>query len=464
MNDFLALAITLLAIIACSLLIIKKFNPIVVFMAAGIIINLYLVLAMGFQPLSGKDSTGNGILDIFGLIGYEFKDQLSGVGLNLMIVAGYATLMTAMGASAKLADIATKPLVRLHAPYVILSLLFVVGVILKMMITSHSGLALLLMATVFPILCRLGVSKLSAASAIMISGFIDWGPNDGAVMFAAQNVAKMGVGDYFIHYQLLIACLTIAAVAIFMPFYYKRLDSKAGRGSNEEQNQKEEKKYEEKSNTLPAVYAILPPLPLLLVIGSLAVPGIKLDVFTANVIGILVTLVFEIIRVRKNLCSLVAGHLGTLFTSMGTAFANIVTLIVAADIFAKALIKLGGITTVADAIARLQGAQLITILALTLLSFFAVIILGSGNAGWYAFGPLVTDIAPKVGLKAYQISVPMQLAAGMGRALSPVAAAMIAVAGLCEVKVEDLIKRDIPPVIVGLIVNFLASYIIYVLL
>ncbi|EOI5014252.1 C4-dicarboxylate ABC transporter, partial [Campylobacter jejuni] len=44
---------------------------------------------------------------------------------------------------------------------------------------SHAGLALLLMVTMYPILVRSGVSKLSALSVIAICQYIDHGPGSG---------------------------------------------------------------------------------------------------------------------------------------------------------------------------------------------------------------------------------------------------------------------------------------------
>lgn len=459
MENILAILITLAAIVVCSKLVLKKYNPILVFFAAGIVISLYLALVKGHTPL-GDATSGNVFLDVFAFIGSEFKGQLGGVGTNLMVVAGYAAMMTHIGASAKLADVATKPLLKINKPYVILAFLYVIGIILKMMITSHAGLALLLMATTFPILRRLGVSNLSAASAILLSGSMDWGVNDGAAMFAAENVSGMSVGEYFIDYQLVVAAITIAVVAIVMAFYFKRLDAKTKKSGDSEEADCELASAE--CGHLPNFYALLPALPLLLVIGSLAFPTIQLDVFTANVIGIMATFLCETVRVKGKKSAIIGTHLEVLFKTMGTSFANIVTLIVAASVFAKGLIELGGITIIANQIAKIQGAQLITICALSLLSFSAVIILGSGNAGWYAFGPLVTDMAPKVGLRAYQIAVPMQLASGMGRALSPVAAAVIAVAGLANVEVEALIKRNLVPAFCGFVVNIAASYLLLI--
>ena len=97
---------------------------------------------------------------------------------------------------------------------------------------------------------------------------------------------------------------------------------------------------------------------------------------------------------------------------------------------------------------------------MSLITFGAVILLGSGNASWYAFGPLVPGIAEQMGVSTLWIALPMQLATSIGRSLSPVAGVVIAVAGLAEVTTEDLIKHSIIPMVVAFIVNVIASYLI----
>src|SRR5699024_9762717 len=156
----------------------KDFDPVVVFFIAGLLLLIYLAFTTGYTPM-GDDTTGSLILDSFAFIGYQFKNQLGGVGTNLMVVAGYAALMTHIKASQKLATVATGPLRKLNKPYLIVGFLYIIGIILKMMITSHVGLSLLLMATIFPILIELGISRLSAAAVILLSGSMDWGVNDG---------------------------------------------------------------------------------------------------------------------------------------------------------------------------------------------------------------------------------------------------------------------------------------------
>ncbi|EPJ2172993.1 C4-dicarboxylate transporter DcuC [Campylobacter jejuni] len=90
---------------------------------------------------------------------------------------------------------------------------------------SHAGLALLLMVTMYPILVRSGVSKLSALSVIAICQYIDHGPGSGNVIMASK-VAEVDPAIYFVHYQLPTTLPIIIAVSIAIYLCNKFFDKK----------------------------------------------------------------------------------------------------------------------------------------------------------------------------------------------------------------------------------------------
>ena len=53
----------------------------------------------------------------------------------------------------------------------------------------------------------------------------------------------------------------------------------------------------------------------------------------------------------------------------------------------------------------------------------------------------------------------MELSAALGRALSPVAGAVIAIAGCAGVETTAVVKRTAFPLLVALVVNIVASYV-----
>ena len=173
MNNTIAVILTLLYIVIVATLVIKKYNSVFVFLVSGMAI-LLISAIIGGHSIMGDKTTGNAVIDVFAYAANAFKSNASGVGLTLMMVTGYAVYMSHIGASTKLAYLATKPLSKIKNPYIVLSMLFIIGTLLKLVITSHAGLAMLLMAIAFPILTSLGISKLSAATVMIMCGFVDW--------------------------------------------------------------------------------------------------------------------------------------------------------------------------------------------------------------------------------------------------------------------------------------------------
>lgn len=452
MSNEIAVILTLIYIAIVAALVIKKYNSVFVFLLSGILVLLASAILTGSSIL-GDETTGNAVVDVFAYAANSFKSNASGVGLTLMMVTGYAVYMSHIGASTKLAYLATKPLSKIKNPYIVLSMLFIIGTLLKMVITSHAGLAMLLMAIAFPILVSLGISKLSAATVMIMCGFVDWGPNDSSAIFAAENVVGMPMMEYFLTYQGRTAAVLILLCAVFLPIYLKYMDKKTLKdGGGIVKAPKPE------DVVCPAFYAVLPIVPLVLITLFSFIPSVNMDVVTANLIGLFFVFALELIRRRNR--KEVTGDFNVVLKAMGNSFANVVSILIGAAVFAEAIKLLGGITIISNTLASIKSAPVITMALMSLITFFAGMLLGSGNASWYAFGPLVPDVTAQMGVSAATIALPMQLSSGIGRCMSPVAGVVIAVSGMAELEIMDIVKRCSIPAVVMFICNLIVSYII----
>ena len=91
-----------------------------------------------------------------------------------------------------------------------------------------------------------------------------------------------------------------------------------------------------------------------------------------------------------------------------------------------------------------------------LIIFGAAMLMGSGNAAFFSFGPLLPAIAIKLSIPASALVLPLQLAASMGRAASPIAGVIVAIAGVAGISPIELAKRNTLPLIGGIL--FLLLY------
>ena len=450
MYNWFLLALSIIFTVIVAKVILKKYNAIFVFFASGVIILISASLLTG-TPILGKESMGNVFLDAFGFITKTFQSNIAGIGTIIMVVTGYAEYMKRIKASTKLAFMASGPLRKIKNKYLILSGFFLVGMALKLVLTSQASLAVLMLATVFPVLMVLEISPMTGASVLALL-CLDYGPNDGSTLFMS-TVAQMNVVDLFLQYQFKVVLCIILVTAVLIPFYYRYMDRKdkeAGLSSVVDSKQLEDP-------AIPNFYVVLPLLPLLIVFVNYFISPVKIDVITANVIGFAVTFIIEFIRRSDR--SEIPADMVVILKAMGNIFASVVSIIISASVFAEGIKVLGGITIFTNMISGMQGAVLIVMVLLTGLTYVFAVIMGSGAAPFFAFGPLAPVIAAKLGVPTLTILLPMELATSIGRASSPVCGALIAIAGVAGVTPMGLAKRTAPLLFIMLIVNIAASYI-----
>lgn len=452
MSAAVSVILTLAFIVVVAYMVVKKYNSVLVFLGSSMVVLMVYAGVTGVSIL-GDSGSGNAVLDVFTYVTNQFKSNTSSTGMILMMVTGYATYMNHIGASTKLAYLATRPLTKMKNPYTILSGLLVIGCLLKLVVTSHVGLVTLLMSVTFPIMTSLGISPLSAASVVIFSGFCDWGPNDSSAVFAAENVAGMPMMEYFVTYQGRLAAIVILIAAVTLPMYLRFMDKK-----DMERSGKATEITALEDAACPLYYAVFPIIPLVLVVMGAFVPSMKVDVATANIMALSLVFAVELIRGKDK--KAVTNDMSVVMKAMGGAFASVVSILIAAAVFAAAIKLLDGINIISNFLASAGSGAIVAIILMSLITFGAAMLLGSGNASWYAFGPLVPDMTSQMGISAATIAVPMQFGTGIGRCISPVAGAMIAASGMAGVELTDLIKRNVVPAFFLFACNIIVSMII----
>ncbi|MBL5859432.1 C4-dicarboxylate transporter DcuC [Serratia fonticola] len=429
--------------------IIKNYQPQTVLLLAGL--SLLLITAVFFPEQSilyGKaKSIGWVGGDIFAFVKESLTTQVAGIGLIIMAAGGFADYMDHIKASNSMVNLCIKPLQMIKAPYLILAIGYILSQLLHVAISSAAGLAMLLLVTFFPVLVRLGVSKAAAASMIGMSAFMDLGPAVGTANLAAKH-AGMETAVYFAHYQLPVATGVMLAVAVLIFFTARYFDAKDGHIVTQLQV---EQPTSEDTAKVPAFYAFLPVFPVILVIvfSPLVISSIKIDVVTAMIIGTLLAFFCELL-VRRDFKTACKG-IQVFFKGMGTMFTSIVSLLVCADVFAQGLQIIGAVDFIIHTVqAAGFGFGNMTIV-MALLVCVTAALTGSGVAAFFSFSGLAPGIAAKFGESAVSMILPMQLMAGMGRSISPVAGVIIAVSKAGECSPFMIVRRTLIPAVGGMI-------------
>ncbi|HML33204.1 C4-dicarboxylate transporter DcuC [Sporomusa sphaeroides] len=450
----LGLMLALFSIILVGFLIIKKYKPQPVLLMAGFLLMSCAIVFDMHNILPTKESTGFVWFDIFEVLKNTFSTRAAGLGLNIMVVGGFARYMDYIGASKVLAQMVVKPIGKLRAPYVVLAMSYILGQLLGLFINSASGLSLLLMVTLYPILVNLGVSKLSAATVIATTLCLDWSPTDAGSILAA-NTAGIDIATYWIKYQVPVSIAVMSSVAILHFIVQKWYDKKSG-------HVPQDIEFDDSiiSNNLPPkIYILIPLIPLLLILffNDLIISSIKMNLIIAVFISILVAMLFEYIRYYDS--HKLFNDLQVFFDGMGAEFSSVVTLIVAGEIFAKGLQTVGAIDTIIN-FAHLLGFSYIGML-LVMVSLIALcsVIMG-GNSPFYAFVSLIPTVAAKIAVMPVLLILPLHFASSIARSMSPIAAVIIVVAGMSNLPTMEIVKRASIPMCVALIVNVVATLMI----
>lgn len=443
--------------------LLKRFRPQFVLFTGGLVLIFAALILHSFGVLDAATilpkkvaSTGWEWFDPFKCISSLMSSRVAGLGLIIMSASGYSKYMSMIGASARMADVMSRPLRCLNSPYLVLALSYLVGQVMNVFIPSASGLALLLMVTMYPVLVKLGVSPLSAAALIATSGCLDLGPASGNSNLAAKFAGLDPMG-YFVSYQIPVSLAVATTIAVLHYFTQRWFDKRDGERAWKTEAGVSVEEIDYKG--APMFYMFLPMLPLVLlfVFSKFVVSSIKLDVTTAMFLSFAVALACECLRhpVKDVFDKAIA-----FFDSMGSQFARVVTLVVAGETFAQGLMATGTVTYLIDVTKGLGLSGALIMIVMTLFITIISIVMGSGNAPFFAFAPLVPDFAREFGVSTILLILPMQFATSLGRTVSPITGVIVAVAGCSGISPFEIVRRTAIPMAGALIVTMIVTVIL----
>ena len=449
-----AISIAIVVVAWVVYMIIKKFYPQAVLLTAGMVL-LFAACLLGHTPImEGKQSCGSDFFDIFNTISVLLSSRVAGLGLTIMSIAGFAKYMEHIGASKSLFTLVALPIKHIKSPYILLVFSFFISQFLVVFIPSHAGLGLLLMVMLYPILIRSGVSKLSALGVIGCAQYMDVGPGSGNAILAA-NICGLEPSVYFVNHQLPIFFITTLILGITHFFVQKWWDKKEGFCGHEYLTEI----AEQDENCPPLIYAVLPIIPMILILGFSPIfySKIKMDVVTAMFLSTFISMVFEYVR-SKDFRS-VLKSLQYLYDGMGKSFATVVSLIVAGEVFAAGLTKIGAVDILTSSVQNLGFGIHSLIILFCIVIAGCAFLMGSGNAAFFSFAALAPKIAAVMHIDVITLVLPMQIMTSFGRVVSPITAAIVAIAGVADVSPVQVVKRTAIPMAVAALVNVVFIFI-----
>lgn len=115
---------------------------------------------MGHKILPGDTkSTGYSATDIIEYVKILLMSRGGDLGMMIMMLCGFATYMTHIGANDMVVKLASKPLRYINSPYLLMIAAYFVACLMSLAVSSATGLGVLLMATLFPVMVNVGISR-----------------------------------------------------------------------------------------------------------------------------------------------------------------------------------------------------------------------------------------------------------------------------------------------------------------
>ncbi len=461
----------IVAVAVVIFMLIKKMDIKITLFVIGILL-MYIGMACG-NSIGGTQfaSTGMAWLDPLKAIADQFKSTISSAGFIILILGGYSTYMNSIKANNVTVNALTKPIGKIKSVYILVPAVFLIGNLLSLVVPSASNLAIILLATLYPIMIQAGMSTLTAAGIIATTATVMPTPlgSDNVAMAAelanTAEFAGLTASEYVFRYHALVSVPTLFVMAAAHYFWQKFMDKKEKGKENEKLNNQVEVEVIKGGKLFQTVYAILPLLPILMLILVFIVQkitgvNINLSVEVATLFSFVIAIICEMVRnhdVRKTL-----DATESFFKGMGGAM-PIVALLVAGTIFVTGLKTIGLIAALQEAMTGLQGSGLGFVLPLILVALTALIVLlsGSGTALFFAMVPLMVPLAAAAGINVLAVAIPMGLAGNLLRAVSPVSAVVMIVAGSVKKEPLQIVKRTSVPMIVGVAFMFILSMILF---
>lgn len=314
----------------------------------------------------------------------------------------------------------------------------VAGFITNMAITSQTASAAALGPILFPILRAAGHSRITSAATILVGcsvggNLFNPGEPDIVAIASATNIASASVISATVVPNII---ALVAAVVTLMLL--------SGRAQEHPTSQLEDIAV----SSLKAAMGPLPVVLLLLLQPSLNIvpPLSERYPFGVHVSLVMVACTAVVIVVTTQHWRSAIAHASAIsvqfFEGMGYAFANVISIIIAASCFIAGLKAVGIVGAITGALQDSAGVATAVAPAIT---WLMAAVGGSGTAPSVAFTKaMLPTVAHTNPVGAVDLGVSAAIGANVGRTMSPVAAVVLFTSALAEISVPALIRRVAP--------------------
>ncbi len=404
-----------LAILVVAIMIyflIKQYETRLVLVAGGLIL-----CCLSLSPMAGLDAFD--------------KTMVNGALITAICSAtGFAYCVTYTDCDRSLVHYLSRPIRNIGI--VLVPMGVVITFFVNVAIPSAVGVGAVVGTTLIPIMLRAGIKPAAAAATILMGttgSLLSPGLSHNAFVSEMANMSIMELIQYHANFSLMIGAVGAIGLTIVV---FLLGDNKGEKIAENDTN----------DGFVPSpIRALVPLIPIvLMLVCTFWIPGIKMGVTHAMLIGTIVCLL--VARPDAQIFS------KKFFQGMGDSYGEIMGIIIAAGVLAAGL-KASGL--IDGLIALMVQSNEIAQWGGSIGPFILSVIMGSGDAGAMAFNQTVTPHAAEFGMQVHSLGSLAFLAGAAGRTASPIAGITILVAGLAKANPFDVAKRTALPMFVAVI-------------
>lgn len=353
---------------------------------------------------------------------------------------GFAAVVSATKCDEHLGAVVASPLRKLGG--LLIPVTTVLTFLINIAIMSAAGTAATAGATFIPLLLRAGIRPAAAAAAVgggtMAGLLLNPGCAHDVYVAKMAEMDLMAFIAWVAPYVVGLVLVTVVVNACVAIFWYK--DHKP---SAEETAAFRIQDRAEFKVSLPRAVAPLVPL-VVLMVSAVFFPDAGIDVVVAMLIGIFVIALITMAS---------PGDISkAFFKGMGGGYAQVIGLIVAAGVFTAGLQATGAVGAFIE---TLKSSNELARWGASIGPFLMAVGTGSGEAAIWAFNQAVTPHAATFGMEPHSLGLLAIMAGQFGRTASPLAGAIIIVAGMASADPVGVAKRLFPGMFVAMIVSAL---------
>lgn len=430
--ETLRLFLALAGIVAVVALLIMKKDTKTVLIGVGLVL---CVLCL--KPLDGLGA---------------FTSYMTKAGLIKAICAsmGFAFVMKFTGCDRALVNLLTRPLGNIG--FLLIPIVVALTYFINIAIPSAAGCSAAVGATLIPVMMAAGVKPEMAGAAVFAGTFGGVLSPGSAHNVFVTDMVKAHNPSYTVQdviavqfssaiTALIVVLIVMSITAIVCKDYTKGVNylaQKEGGANSVASNSADGSNLDAQPQKINVLHALMPLVPLvILIIGGTSklntisfLKWTKMGVAEAMLLGAILTIAVTLTDPQK--------ITKEFFKGMGSAYADIIGIIIAAGVFVAGLSACGAIDFVIEWLKNEQGYVKF---GGTFVPFFMGVVTGSGDAASMAFNTAVTVHADALGFEQDKLGMAVAISGALGRSASPIAGACIVCAGLAMVSPIQIAKR-----------------------